>query len=199
MVMVTSSLPMEGKTTTAAGLAIASASAGVRTVLVDLDLRTSSLHAAMRLEGDAASLEHYLGGTCALADVLQGVRDVPHLDVATSAAHGADASAVPDASRLAEFLAALRSDYDMVVIDAPPLLVVEDAASLANLVDAVVLVVGWGRITEDALGEAGDRLRLAEAPLIGVVLNRVDPSVQGDSAYRASRTYRRHFRRYFNA
>lgn len=196
VIMISSGLPREGKTTTAAGLAIAAASTGARTVLVDLDLRTGGLCRSMSFHQTSASLENYLRGECGLHDVLQVVPDAPKLNVVMSSPSG-DGAGILDPDHLERLVSALRSEYDIVVIDAPPLLVVEDAFLIAPFVDSVVLVTSWGRTTEAALSETSERLLLNGVPFVGIVLNRVNPSLGGSSAFRGSWANRRQFKRYF--
>ncbi|WP_062204863.1 polysaccharide biosynthesis tyrosine autokinase [Aureimonas sp. AU12] len=186
VVLVTSSLAGEGKSTTATGLAIAAASEGLHTVLVDLQFGAGGVRDAITFDDGSAFLSHFTG-RCDLREV-QGV---PHLSVASLAPSSIDLLAGPEGRRPEDLIRALRQDFDMIVIDAPAILASEEAVALAEFVDAVVLVVEAGTVSEDALREAGDLLRQADAPLIGLVMSRIDPSAARESAMGARRTYRR--------
>lgn len=185
VVLVTSSVSGEGKSTAAVGLAIAAASDGLNTVLVDLQPGTGGVREAIAFDEGTAFLGHF-SGRCDLREV----HGVPHLNVASLAPSAVDLLSGPEGRRPEDLIRALRQDFDMVVIDTPALLASDEAVALSEFVDAVVLVVEADAVSEDTLREAGDLLRQADAPLIGIVMSRVDPSAARESALGAKRTYR---------
>jgi capsular exopolysaccharide synthesis family protein len=198
-ILVCSAMPKEGKTTTAIGLAVAAALDGARTALVDLDFRTGRVHTALQLRGEARTLDEYLRGDCSIHEVLEAAPQVPQMDVLATTADRGGADRILTTDELDKLMKALMLRYDVVVIDAPPILVVEDAVRVASLVDAVVLVVAWNRTTEGGLQLAAERLHLAGAPLIGLALSEVDLSLQANSTFFGSHTNRKEIRRYFSA
>ena len=198
VVLVTSSLPGEGKTTTAVGLAVAAAFEGTRTVLIDLDLRTRGLEKAGWVAENHANLEDFLYGRSSLEDVAQPIPGIPGLDVIVSSPLAIHIPKVLGAGSLQSLIARLRSDYDFVVVDSPPLLVVDDAMAIAPHTDGVVVIAAWGGTSEEALEEASRRLAAGDIRPIGVVLNGVDPNAEGAVAFCRTRAHRRQVKRYFS-
>jgi succinoglycan biosynthesis transport protein ExoP len=187
-ILVGSALPREGKTTIAIGLAVAATLDGARTALVDLNLGTGSVQAALRLRGTTKTLDEFLPGGCSIHDVLEAAPQVPRLDVLATSTERADR--VLNADHLERLINALKLKYDVVVVDAPPVLVVDDAVRVASLVDGVILVAALNRTKEGALQLAAERLHLAGAPVIGLVFKAIDPSLQVSDAFRWLRTNR---------
>jgi capsular exopolysaccharide synthesis family protein len=186
VVVVTSALPGEGKTTTTANLAVTLAETGARVALVDADLRRPRLADAMGLEG-AAGLTDVLIGRAALADVAQPWgRD--GLDVVAAGQVPPNASELLGSTRMRELLHELRGTYDYVLFDAPPLLPVTDAAVLSHIADGALVVAAVGRTPRARLAEAVGHLRRIDTRVVGVVLT-MQPTGRGsgyDSPYGAS-------------
>lgn len=197
VILVSSGLPQEGKTTTAMGLAMAAGMDGALTALIDLDLRTRSLHGAMRLGSASKTLNDYLNGDCALAEIVQTLPEISQLDVLAPSADDRTSPEFLNSGQLAKVLEAFRLEYDVVIIDAPPVLVVEDAIGIAASVDTVVVVAASDSTTQEALSQVVERLRFAGGPSIGWVLNRVDPFQQARGALRKAYLRRQQIRRYF--
>jgi polysaccharide biosynthesis transport protein len=181
VMQVTSSVPGEGKTTTAAALAVSAASAGVSTVLVDADVRSAALSAMFGLRDEEG-----------LAEVLQlGVpfrsvsRDIGNLPLTVIGAGSMLMSRpdVVDSSRMAALLRELTDNYSLVILDSPPVLAVSDALVLSKHADATVLVIQWQSTTRDLVDSAVKMLRSVAAPLVGVMLNKIDLSKVGQYEY----------------
>lgn len=177
---VTSSVPQEGKSSTAANLALALASAGSRVVLVDGDLRRPKVAEYLGLEG-GAGLTTVLIGQAKLEDVLQPWGD-GGLVVLPSGMIPPNPSELLGAAGMASVLSQLEADFDMVLVDAPPLLPVTDAAILSRRTAGALVVVGSGRINRDQLTSALENLRTVDARVLGVVLNMV-PSKGQDARH----------------
>ncbi|SDA91942.1 GumC family protein [Mesorhizobium qingshengii] len=199
VILVSSGLPQEGKTTTAMGLAMAAGMDGALTALIDLDLRTRSLHGAMRLGSASKTLNDYLNGDCALAEIVQTLPEIPQLDVLAPSADDLTSPELLNSSQLAKLLEAFRFEYDVVIIDAPPVLFVEDAIRIAASVDTIVVVAACDSTTQEALSQVVERLRFAGGPSIGWVLNRVDPFQLARGALRKAYMRRQQIKRYFPA
>lgn len=199
IILVSSGLPQEGKTTTAMGLAMAAGMDGALTALIDLDLRTRSLHGAMRLGSASKTLNDYLNGDCALAEIVQTLPEIPQLDVLAPSADDHTSPEFLNSSQLAKLLEAFRLEYDVVIIDAPPVLFVEDAIRIAASVDTIVVVAACDSTTQEALSQVVERLRFAGGPSIGWVLNRVDPFQLARGALRKAYLRRQQIKRYFPA
>lgn len=178
-VLVTSSLPGEGKTTTATNLAIAIAQSGRTVVLIDADLRRPRVDDYLGLDRNAG-LTTALIGAADTKDLLQRWGD-EELYVLTSGEVPPNPSELLGSGRMRELIAELEKTFDAVIIDAPPLLPVTDAAVLAQQVGGVVLVAGASRIKLPDLQKSLETLKMVNANLLGVVLNLLP--VKGPDSY----------------
>lgn len=181
-VLVTSSLPGEGKSTTATNLAIALAQAGQSVCLIDADLRRPMVHEYMQLERDAG-LTTALVGAVDVNDLLQPWGE-DNLYVLTSGQVPPNPSELLGSGEMKQLLLRLEHAFDAIIIDAPPLLPVTDAAVLSQYVGGVVVVVGSNKIRQQDLARSLDALRLVGARLLGVVLNYLP--TRGPDAYHSS-------------
>ncbi|WP_411374116.1 polysaccharide biosynthesis tyrosine autokinase [Arthrobacter sp. MPF02] len=178
-VLITSSLPGEGKSTTAVNLAIAMAQAGGSVCLVDADLRRPMV-------GDYMGLENNVGLTTALIgaadtdDVLQHWGD-NGLFVITSGQIPPNPSELLGSAEMKALIEHLEQTFDAVIIDAPPLLPVTDATVLAQHVGGVALVVGSQKITRNNLERSIGALELVRAEILGTILNQIP--AKGPDAY----------------
>ncbi|MCQ1957266.1 polysaccharide biosynthesis tyrosine autokinase [Arthrobacter sp. zg-Y826] len=181
-VLVTSSLPGEGKTTTAINIAISMAQSGQKVALVDADLRRPMVANYLGLERNAG-LTTALIGKARLHDLYQpwGPDD---LHVLTSGQIPPNPSELLGSKGMSVLIGELEQCFDAVVIDAPPLIPVTDAAVLAEKVGGVVMVVGAGRIRTRDLEKSLAALNLVGAKLLGAVLNLLP--IKGPDAYEYS-------------
>jgi exopolysaccharide transport family protein len=172
-IVITSALPSEGKTTVAINLARIAARVGQRVILVDADLRRPSVHRAINASSSVNGLADVLSGRLLLEDCLMKDpgSDVLFLPASGRTNNPAELLASEEMANLLEKLAAA---CDLLIIDSPPLLPVNDARILARLADAVVLVVRWERTPRAASLHAIRSLTDSMAPLAGVVLARAD-------------------------
>ncbi|MEV4457632.1 polysaccharide biosynthesis tyrosine autokinase [Microbispora sp. NPDC049633] len=175
--VVTSCLPDEGKSCTSANLAIAMAQAGWRVILVDGDLRRPSVAGYLGLEGGTGLTDVLIDKAC-LAEVIQRWGR-PGLAVLPSGRVPPNPSELLGSQNMRAVLAQLTDEYDMVIIDAPPLLPVTDAAALGANCDGTLLVVRHGKTRREQVARAGELLSSINARLVGAVLNFA-PAKQGD-------------------
>ncbi len=180
-VLLTSCLPGEGKTSLALGIACTAALDGRRTILVDFDLHVSGV--SREVKEQKATLADFLVGTRSLDEILAGSNYGPGLDIISGRVSRPEQAGLLRSERLREMIRWLRERYDFIVIDTPPILIVDDANWLAPLVDSVFLVTKWGKTTEDAACEAAARLRMNHAPLAGTIINQVDPRLHAKYGY----------------
>ena len=185
-VLVTSSLPGEGKSTTATNLAIALSQAGQTICLIDADLRRPSVNQYLGLERNAG-LTTALVGLADVNDLLQKWGD-DELYVLTSGQIPPNPSELLGSSEMKMLLSRLEQVFDTIIIDAPPLLPVTDAAVLSQHVGGVVVVAGSQRIRLQDLEKSLGALALVGSNVLGIVLNRLP--VKGPDAY--SYTYYSH-------
>jgi succinoglycan biosynthesis transport protein ExoP len=169
--LVTSAGPAEGKTTVACCLAIAMAQAGQRVALVDCDLRRPRLHRIFGASSESGVSTALIGN---LADVVAVTTDVPNLAVIPSGPIPPNPAELLHSDRFKAFLAHLRTQFDRVIIDSPPIVPVTDAAVLATVVDATVLVVRAFVTTNDLARHGVRALADVGGTIAGVVLNAVD-------------------------
>jgi capsular exopolysaccharide synthesis family protein len=175
--LVTSPTPGDGKTTTAANLAIALALSGEHVVVVDADLRRATLADSLGLER-AVGLTSLVLGTAPLNEVLQSWG--PNLDVLASGPLPPNPSEILGSRLFHNVLRELSDIADMVIIDVPPVLPVADAVALAAHVDGVLLVARYGSTLRNAAQEARRRLDTVNANVLGYVLNAVPPRESRD-------------------
>jgi tyrosine-protein kinase len=172
--MVASASAGEGKTTVAANLAIASAQAGTRTILVDADLRQPGIHAMFGL-GNGAGLSTVLRPDRNEPDPFLQTTDEPNLMVLTSGPIPASPADLLGSPRIVQLTARFLERADLVIFDSPPIRAVADAAMLARMVDGVLLVVSTGETRRGAARIAAETLARVGANVLGVVMNRRRP------------------------
>ncbi|MHA7281112.1 tyrosine-protein kinase domain-containing protein [Arthrobacter sp. MDT2-2] len=178
-VLVTSSLPGEGKSTTATNLAIAMAQAGQSVVLVDADLRRPRVDEYLGLERNAG-LTTALIGRADVEDLLQPW-GTDELYILTAGQIPPNPSELLGSDAMKQLITRLEQKFDAVIIDAPPLLPVTDAAVLAQQVGGVVLVIGSSKVKLPDLQKSFGNLEMVNADLLGVVMNFLP--TKGPDAY----------------
>jgi capsular exopolysaccharide synthesis family protein len=188
-IVVTSPVPSDGKSTIACNLALTLAAGGRKVVLLDGDLRRSTVAKTMGLPG-GAGLSDVLSGRAELSEVLQRTTLSENLFVLTAGSAPPNPSEVLGSERMHHLLEDL-AKHAMVIIDAPPLLPVTDGAVLAHQADGALLVVSLGKTTYDLLDKAVDTLGKAGGRALGVVLNKAPLRGADASAY--SYEYRREY------
>lgn len=182
VVEVTSPSAGEGKTTTLANLGVALARAGQQVILVCCDLRRPRVHEFFGLS-NAVGFTSVLVGDTPLSIALKQVRGLDRLRVLPSGPPPPNPSELLASDRAAELIGALRRQADIVLIDAPPVLPVTDAAVLSGRVDATLLVVTANVTTQKHVARAAELLGHVDAPLVGTVLNGVDAEGSYGYAY----------------
>ncbi|GAA5193161.1 polysaccharide biosynthesis tyrosine autokinase [Arthrobacter gyeryongensis] len=178
-VLVTSSLPGEGKSTTATNLAIALAQAGQSVCLIDADLRRPMIDEYLGLER-GAGLTTALVGSADVTDLLQPWGD-DNLYVLTSGQIPPNPSELLGSSEMKHLILRLEEAFDTIVVDAPPLLPVTDAAVLSQHVGGVVLVVGSQKLRSQDLAKSLAALKMVDSSVLGIILNRLP--AKGPDAY----------------
>ena len=181
VITVTSAVEAEGKTSTACNLAIALAQSGLRVALVEGDLRRPQLAEQFGLES-TVGLTTVLVGRVELDEAMQET-EIPGLDVLTSGARPPNPAEIVQTGAMEQLVADLRRAYDIVLIDAPPLLPVTDATILALLSDGALLVVRHGRTGHDQVRAAVERLQTVGATLFGTVLSMSPRRAAGRFGY----------------
>jgi polysaccharide biosynthesis transport protein len=197
LVLVTSSLPDEGKTTLALCLGAAAASNGRKAVVVDLDLHRSRLREAASQPRRALGLAEYLSGDCALDEIIHNDTRCQGLNTIAVSRRPPRPSSLLTSHRLQDLLQELRRRYSLVVLDTPPLLAVNDTRILARFADAVLFVVRWGKTKEDAAETAMEQLVTSNAAVIGSVFTQVDVRKHARGVYGGSLQHYSQYESYY--
>ena len=177
VILVTSALPREGKTTAAANLAVTLAQLGDKTVILDADLRKPGITRLLNLgTGKYAGLSSYLAGVSTLDLVTVPHPAIPNLAAIPTGPLPPNPADLLSSHRLTDAIAELRTKYKFIVIDSPPIMAATDAVILSVQADGVLLVVRSGETPKEAFTRTRDLLISVKSHLLGVVLNAVDAS-----------------------
>ncbi|RHW23493.1 polysaccharide biosynthesis tyrosine autokinase [Nocardioides immobilis] len=171
VLVVTSAVPGEGKTMTSTNLAVALAQTGRTVLIIDADLRRPRVAAMLGVD-PAIGLTTALVGKTDIEDAIQ-VHDPSGLHVLASGAKPPNPTEILQSRVTRDLILRLRQSYDMIIIDAPPLLPVADASVLTTIADGAVLVVRHGQTTRDQVAEALNRLSQIGGKVYGIVVNMV--------------------------
>src|ERR1700722_7802064 len=175
VIMVTSALPQEGKSTTSINCAVVLAQKGVRVLLIDCDLRRPSIHKTLGM-GPRSGLSNVLTGSVTLKQAITVAPTLPNLDVLPAGTPPPNPAELLASANMRDVLTELREKYDHIVLDTPPTLSVTDAVVLSPRADAIVLVIRSGSTTKQPLRRSRDILMQVNARVSGVLLNAVDLS-----------------------
>ena len=181
VILVTSALPQEGKTTISANSALVLAQRGSRVLLLDADLRRPGLQRLFGIE-PRGGLSSLISGVDKLEDVVAPFPEVPNLWILPAGPIPPQPAELLGSTLMKEYIARWRDEFDHVIIDTPPCLSVTDAVVLSPEADRVILVARAGRTTKPALRHACDVLLQTNAKVMGIVLNALDLR-SGDGYY----------------
>src|SRR5437016_2173590 len=177
VILVTSALPRDGKTTAAANLAVPFAPVGDSTVIVDADLRKPGIGRLLNMDnGKYAGLSSYLAGVSSLDLVSVPHPAIPNLVAIPTGPLPPNPADLLSSHKLVEAIAELRTKYKFIIIDSPPILAATDAVILSVQADGVLLVVRSGETPKAAFTRTRDLLNSVKCRILGVVLNAVDSS-----------------------
>ncbi len=173
VLMIASSRPSEGKSSVATLFGITLALGGARVLVIDADLRRSTVHLRFRL-GKQTGLSSALSGKSTLKDSIVEWPKMPNLHIMTSGPTPPLPSELLGSKQMEEMIAALRPNYDFIIIDTPPVLAVADAVVVSRVTDATILVVRYGMVQRHVAQRCIDLLERSGARFLGVVINAVD-------------------------
>ena len=186
VIAVTSTIPAEGKSLVASNIAIVNAQTGLRTLLVDADLRRPSVHKAFHLHSPVG-LASYLTEEGKTLDEITHKSEVPNLDVICCGSVPATPSELIGSKRMGEFIQAIRQKYDRVVMDTPPVSAVSDPLVISAMADGVVFVTKFNRIRREHARKSIQRIQNAGIYILGAVINDID--FEGKDSYYYSYYY----------
>ena len=173
VIMITSTLADEGKSTVSMNLCRSLAQLGSRVVLLDADMRKSVLADRFTKERNLPGLSHLLSGRNGLEDVLMET-DMDNFHMILAGRVPPNPAELLSSARMQKLIEICREEYDYVIVDCPPINLVVDAAIVAPLCDGIVLVVSSGNVPYRLAQGALDQLQATGCPVLGAVLNMVD-------------------------
>ncbi|HEX8148846.1 MAG TPA: polysaccharide biosynthesis tyrosine autokinase [Pyrinomonadaceae bacterium] len=185
-VLVTSSQPSEGKTTTAVNIAMMLAQTGADVLVLDCDLRRPRVHAHFGLP-NAKGVTNYLSGESNISELVQTYDKLPNLKVISSGPVPPNAAELLGSDEMRKLLYVLAENFTHIIIDSPPAISFTDASILSTMVDGVMLVVHGGRSSRAVVRRAKQQLQDVGAHLFGIVLNNV--KLEGTDYYYYSGYY----------
>lgn len=195
-IMITSSHPQEGKSFVTMNLLRTFASLGYKVVLVDADIRASQLQKAydIRIEGvenptgKYPGLSRYLAGNCKAEEILGGT-NIPNAYMILAGNTVSNSMPLLKKTRLRELLNALSKRFDIVLVDAPPVGTIIDAAQIATCCDGTLFVVQSDAVSRSHLINSLHKLEQADCPLLGTVLNQYDDRDYANKYYYSGNYY----------
>jgi polysaccharide biosynthesis transport protein len=183
---VTSTIPSEGKSLVASNLAIVTAQTGLRTLLVDSDMRRPSVHKAYQLHSPKG-LSGFLAQEVDNPEEIIHSSEVPNLDIVCCGSVPTNPSELISSKRMMDFLEMMRTKYDRIILDCPPISAVSDPLIISALTDGVVFVTKFNKIRRDHARKSVQRLHNAGIHVVGLVLNDID--FEGKDSYYYSYYY----------
>lgn len=184
VIVMTSACPEDGKTTVAVNLALMFAFSDAKVVLVDADIRKGRISRFFHRKS-SPGLADYLTGQISLADVTHKYKENENLSYITCGTHAPRPYELLESEEMTHFIEELKKQYDYVIIDTPPLLVVSDAIALATQADGTVVVSRYEMSYLNDIGKTLEKLSFAKANVLGVVVN--DYTVNEKLSYHSDR------------
>lgn len=172
--VVTSTVPEEAKSNVSVNLALALTESGKKVVLVDCDLRKPVLHRYLKAGHNLKGVSNVLSRQVALSDALVELKDIPNLTFLPAGTTPPNPSELLSQPQMQEMVDTLRGSYDFVILDAPPISMVTDAAVIGRIVDGALFVVRSKYASTDAVKTALEKLQDAGVKVLGAVLTRYD-------------------------
>lgn len=185
VILITSATQGEGKSTTSSNLAVAYAQQGKKVLIVDTDMRRPTVHYTFRV-ANGLGLSSLLTRQAELEKAIMPTK-IDNLSILTAGPIPPNPAELLSSRAMERLITQLRDQYDVIILDAPPLLQVADSRITSKLTDGVVMVVGCTTSDRQRVLKAKEQLELAEAKILGVVLNRRE--LTDDSAYQYYYSY----------
>ena len=173
VILVTSCVPREGKSSVSVALAESIADMGKSVILVDADIRNSVMASKLQITGADKGLSHFLSGQCVLADVIMAT-NIPKFHILLSGPEAPNPTELLESKRFTGMLESMKNVYDYIIIDCPPLGLVIDAAIIGHQSDGAIIVVEAGKTKYRLVQNVKDQLENSGVSVLGVVLNKVE-------------------------
>ena len=187
VIVITSSYMNEGKSTISANLAIGFAQRGARVLLLDTDLRRSHLHLAFRLSRSLPGLSNLLSLTGQEDAFITPVPEIPSLTMLPAGPRPPNPGEILSSNRMAELIDQWREEYDYVIVDSPPILMVSDALGIASRADATIVVVRAGLTRRKAITRSFELLARSKIHVLGAIINDIDLNIENFYTYSSGR------------
>ena len=187
-ILLTSCYPNEGKSDIAMQLAQESGKAGKSVLLIDADLRKSAYVVRYKVKRSIKGLSEFLSGQASESEI-KYTTNFQNVDIIFSGPSAPNPSELLEDPSFGELMKRVRTEYDFVLLDTPPIMTVIDAAVIAKESDGAVLVIESGRVSYKAAQKALDQLRKSDCKVLGAVLNKVD--IKRDKYYSDYSSYYR--------
>ena len=189
--LVTSALPGEGKTTTSVNIAITIAQTGMRTLVIDCDLRKPRVHSKLGF-ANGVGLTNVLSGMSAIDKAIQKTK-TEHLFAISAGTLPPNPAELLGSDEMKNVMAELEKQFDFIVIDTSPINIVSDALVLSKLVDGVAIIVKQNKSSHPSVKDAVAKLKFAEANIIGFIINGM---VVSSGKYYTSGSYKYKYKYY---
>lgn len=188
VIMFTSALPGEGKSFISMNVAMTFAKLGYRTIFVDCDLRRSTVKSVYRFrteDPNILGLAHFLANMVSLEDVIYRVSNVPKLSIIPVGKHLDNSLSLLNTKEFHSMMSWLKSAYDFVIVDTPPIGAIVDATQIAYSCDGVVMVTKYNTTSLRQFATAKERMERSNCQILGTVINDVPmDSISGKHYYR---------------
>jgi capsular exopolysaccharide synthesis family protein len=178
VIQTTSPTPKDGKTTTAINLAAVYAERGLKTLIIDFDLRKPKIHRAFKKANDIGFYD-YIVEDKSVEDII--INDESGIDLILSGKHMTSPHIILESKKTELMIDKLKTLYDVIIVDSPPVLSVTDAFVISNLVNGVIYVVAYNQTKKEDAKVGLQQLRDADINILGSVFANVDPKITGYS------------------
>lgn len=173
--VITSAVPLEGKSTTAINLAVVLAKKEGKVLLVDADLRKPTIHKILHLDNSSGLADLIVNNSELAASVKQS-KDIDNLWILTSGSVPSNPSELLGSSRMKTLVEQMKKEYEYVILDTPPLISVSDSAILASQADGIIMVIRPGKVKGEIGRRTKELLERIGTPVLGCVFNGIEPS-----------------------
>ena len=193
-ILLTSCVATEGKSSMAARILMQFAHRGLKTVYVDVDLRKSKVAGKLGLktEGKLYGLSHYLAGRVELENIVYKT-DIPNAYMIPAGKTVANSVALINSQAFTALFDRLKAEFDMIVVDTPPIGVVIDAADIAPVCDGSVMVIEYGKRHRHEVQQAVKQMKLTSIPVLGCIIDKVTASSPSEKRYYKNHYYYSHY------
>jgi polysaccharide biosynthesis transport protein len=197
VILIASSLPKEGKTTVVVSLAALLSSTGMKTIIIDTDMRKPTVHRVLQI-APGPGLAEYLTEQLTLEEIIQK-ESASGMSVITAGSHAISPPNLLGTDRMKELLQRLKSSYDVIILDSAPVLAVSDTRVLVRAVDRTVFLIRWEDTRRDVAKRGLQQIREAEGKVAGIMLTMVDFERYAKYRYGAFGHYYHRVEEYYRA